>query len=326
MQPIVNLQNGDGFPLENGLPPGYRGIILQGAEAVSGQSSLGRVVLQHFQRADFSIQFGIYKFLHLVQCALRRPPFPTGSLLALKSNLKSTMNGTGSLSLRQGQFSFLQYGGQDIHAEFKANKEYQVFEISWSGDLLSQALANFSEMAERFKPGVPDTGPSIISSRRFAGDKARALIHDILHSNFDPELTEEYFGYRIREYLLLLLVESSKKEKQRIPLTKGEKQIIRKLTERLKQDPRGKFPIALLAREMGMNEMKLKMAFQQEVGKPISRFHMEQRMKEAHRLLKIDGYPAKMVAQMVGYSYVTNFISHFREYFGYPPSTIQKKL
>jgi AraC-like DNA-binding protein len=324
MQPFVNLQNGDGFPLDNGLPPGYRGIILQGSEAVYGQSSLGRVVLQHFQRTDFSIQLGIYKFLHLVQCVLRRPAFPTGALLALKGNLKSTINGIDRLTLREGQFSFLQYGDQNIVADFKAGREYHVLEISWSDKILSQALVHFSVLAEPFRQTGPGLITSILSSPRFAGEKARTLINDILQSNFNPELTDDYFGYRIREYLLLLLVESSKKAKQRIPLTKEEKQMIRKLTEQLKQDPRGKFPIALLAREMGMNEMKLKLAFQQEVGKPISKFHMEQRMKEAYRLLKT-GLPTKTVAAMVGYELTTSFITQFREHFGYPPSQIQKK-
>lgn len=235
------------------------------------------------------------------------------------------MTGIGNITLLEGQYSVLQYNGGNILADFKAGKEYQVLEISCSPGMLSQALAHFPELAERFKKAAAFTSPSLIIPRRHIGEKARTLLKELLQARFDPQVNEEYFGYRVREYLLLMLVESSKAGKPQIALSTSEVNRIHALAERLKMEPRGKFPITALAREMGMSEMRLKLAFQQEIGKPISKFHMDQRMKEAHRLLKEDGYPAKMVAQMVGYSYVTNFISHFREYFGYPPSTIQSK-
>jgi AraC-like DNA-binding protein len=325
MQPIINLQDGEGFPLKAGLPAGYRGVILQGARAISGQTPFGLVVFQNFQQADFSVQVGIYKFMHLVRCVLRRPPFQTGSLIALKTNLNSSVTGIGNLTLLEGQYSFLQYNGGNILADFKAGKEYQVLEISCSPEMLSQALTHFPMLAEQFKKATALSSPSLIIPRRYARENVRTLLKELLQARFDPQVTEEYFGYRVREYLLLMLVESSKAEKPLIALSTEEINRIQALAERLKMDPRGKFPIAALAKEMGMSEMRLKLAFQQEIGKPISKFHMDQRMKEAHRLLKDDGLPAKMVAQMVGYSYVTNFISHFGEYFGYPPSTIQKK-
>ncbi len=60
-------------------------------------------------------------------------------------------------------------------------------------------------------------------------------------------------------------------------------------------------------------------------GKTIFKFHLDQRMKEARRLLKDSGLPTKVIAWMVGYDLTTSFITQFSLYFNYPPSKIQKK-
>lgn len=121
------------------------------------------------------------------------------------------------------------------------------------------------------------------------------------------------------------MVESSRKGYPKLNLTNEQKEKLIALKIRIEQDPIGRFRIADLAREMEMNEMKLKLAFKQLVGKPITEFHMDQRMKEAYRLLKFSGLSTKEVARLVGYDYTTNFITGFRKYYGFPPSDIQKK-
>jgi AraC-like DNA-binding protein len=120
-------------------------------------------------------------------------------------------------------------------------------------------------------------------------------------------------------------VETSKTEALGILLTKDEEDRMRELGERLQQDPQGRFPIATLAKEMGMNEMKLKLAFKQVNGKGIFEYHLDQRMNEALRLLKNSDLSTKEIASLVGYEFTTSFITGFRKYFGFPPSMIQRK-
>ncbi|MEJ0082017.1 MAG: hypothetical protein WDM78_13960 [Puia sp.] len=117
--------------------------------------------------------------------------------------------------------------------------------------MISQTLQYFPTLSELFLKAGSDSNTHIISSARFAGEKAMALVWDILHSPYDPVVNEGYFEYRIWEYVLLTMVELSKIEEPPIILTKSETDRIIELGKRLQSDPKAKFPIALMARELG---------------------------------------------------------------------------
>ncbi len=322
MQTVFDLRDNEYF--QNGLPDGYRGIILQGAIASFAKSASGLVVLQNFSQSDFSIQLSIFKFLHLVRSILRPPVFAIGPILALKNNFKSTMSEMGTFNLKEGQFSFLHYGSDIILAEFKGGREYHLLEISCSPEMLSQILLYFPKIAKTFQETVLDSSASVLCSQLTATEKALGIVHDILHSHFLPGINDELFEDRVREYLLVLMAEASKAEEPKVKLGNDEKDLLFRIAERMKLFPNSRFPISKLAREMGMNTMTLKMAFKQEFHKGIFEFHLDQRMKESRRLLKESNLNIKTIASMVGYDRATSFITKFSEYFGYPPSRIQK--
>jgi AraC-like DNA-binding protein len=325
MLTLINLLDEDSYPLQDGLPAGYRGLIFHGATQLSFQTKSGMVVFQEFRQADFAIHLGVYKFLHMIRCILRPQGFSIGSFLALKNNFKCSIEGIGLIRVKEGHFNFIKNNKENIETEFRAGKEYQMFEISCSEEMVAQTLHYFPRLAKQFEKTSNHLSSHVLLHNRFAGDKVLSLVNDILNSPFNASINKIYFEYKVREYLLLLMAESSKTEEPKIFLSKAEKDRFEDLAVRLQQDPNGKFPITPLAREMGMNEIKLKLGFKQIFGKGIFKYHLDQRMKEAHRLLKDSGLPIKTIASLVGYSMVTSFITRFREYFGYPPSQIQKK-
>jgi AraC-like DNA-binding protein len=325
MQLIFNLQDGNHIPMKDGLPDGFRGNVLQGAMASHAQNALGTVVLQNYHAPQFSIQLGIFKFFNLVRSIFYPPDFPIGCLLCLKNDLHCVIDKNQNFTLKEKEFSFLHHGKENIRAEFEGNREYQLLEISWSPSMLDQTAGYFPALTEEFKKIIDAQDISFVSPPRFSGKKTMLLVRDLLDSPFDTEVNKVYIEYKAREYLLLVMAESSKTVEPRIFLSTMEKNRLLELGRRLQEDPSGKFPIDVLAKELDMPEIKLKLAFKQVFGKGIFEFHLDQRMKEAHRLLKDSRLPTKMVAAMTGYNHTTNFISMFRKYFGYPPSRIQRK-
>jgi AraC-like DNA-binding protein len=326
MQIIFNIQDGNHFPLQNGLPEGFRGNVLQGAMASHAHNASGLVILQNYHHPDFTIQLGIFKFFYLVRSVLHPPEFPIVSLLSLKNNMNCVIEGIEALSLKENEFCFLNFNSKNIVAEFEGSQEYHLLEISWSPKIIAQTIPHFPNLAGQFEKGSDIQSASFIIAPHSAGKKTLRPVQDILNSPFEATVNEAYFEYKIREYLLLLMVESSRKGDPKLNLTEEQKEKLMALKLRIEQDPVGRFRITDMAREMEMNEMKLKLAFKQLVGKPITEFHMDQRMKEAYRLLKFSGLSTKAVARLVGYEYTTNFITGFRRYYGFPPSDIQKKL
>ena len=324
MQEILDLRKEDSFPLKAGLPPDYRGLVLQGSEPYSGQTASGLIVLQNFQRPGFSIQLGVYKFLRLVHCFLQPPFFPACSTHSLKSDLKSRIPGIGSFTLRENQFSFIHYGNEVILADFKAEKEYQLLYVSCSPATIDPFQTYFPELLEKFRNKINDPSAALITPQRRAGRHAGKIINELLWSPFASSMNEIYIDDKVREYVWLLMIEATKAEIRHMPLTDEMTDQLTDLGRQMRENPHEKFPISKLARAMGMNDMSFKLAFKQVFGKGILEYHLDHRMNEARRLLK-EGMNIKTVAAMTGYDLTTSFITKFIEYFGYGPSKIQLK-
>ena len=325
MQPIFKLQDGGNIPLSDGLPPGYRGYILNGAESFSFQNSTDLIVLQNFQRADFAIRLGIYKFLRIVKSILEPPAFSTGATLTLKQDFDGGIKENGDFLLHADQFSFIQYAGKELLAEFKEGREYRILDISCSSEIMAATLLHFPDLAGLFETANSLKKTSIITPPRYAGFQALGLVDNLLNSPFEPIVNEIYFEYKVRESLILFLTETSKKNTTEVVFTKEEEELIFELKSRLEMDPTGKIRIADLARDFGMNTMRLKILFKKLFGWTIFQYHFKHRMKVALRLLKDPQYNTKMVASIMGYKRVTTFISQFRHFHGFAPGDIQSQ-
>lgn len=80
--------------------------------------------------------------------------------------------------------------------------------------------------------------------------------------------------------------------------------------------------LAALAREVGVNETKLKAGFRRLFGDTVFGVLRRERMEEAHRLLRTRRYGVSEVALRVGYANPSKFAAAFRARFGLRPSDV----
>lgn len=95
---------------------------------------------------------------------------------------------------------------------------------------------------------------------------------------------------------------------------------LRRVQEMLIHHPDTVVSLKNLAREMAMNEFKLKDGFKRLFGTPVFKFLFEERMKKARHLLSETDKPIGEIAVLVGYKNVASFSAAYRKRFGYPPS------
>lgn len=81
--------------------------------------------------------------------------------------------------------------------------------------------------------------------------------------------------------------------------------------------------LAELAREAGLNELKLKAGFRALFGSPVFAYLRAHRMREAERLLRMHEYTVTEVALRVGYANPSKFAAAFKRHFGVRPSDIR---
>lgn len=325
MHPDFNLSGHEGFQITPSLPNDYRGMILRGAKVMTANSSAGVIILQQLDHSQYSINYSIFNFLQSVKISGKQRSAMLVAFLALKNNIRYSIKGFGLLQLRQGQFALLHsIRGCEITSAYEKEKEYHTLEVSWSEEMLKQALPYFPFLKVLFSPKTTLKSFYVQPPGLQAGTKALNLVNELLKTPYNDTLNKLYFEHKVREYLLLLLVEAGKKPSPKINLIKEQQDKIIALGTRLSNEPDKKFPIADLAVEMQMNEMKLKVAFKEVFGQGIFEYQLEARMKEAQRLLRETDLSTKAIAGMVGYELTTSFITRFREYFGYPPGDITR--
>lgn len=80
-----------------------------------------------------------------------------------------------------------------------------------------------------------------------------------------------------------------------------------------------------LARQVGLNDFKLKAGFKELFGTTVFGYIREERMNTARMLLEQGQTNVSETALMVGYSNMSHFSALFRKTFGFNPSEVSKK-
>jgi AraC-like DNA-binding protein len=80
-----------------------------------------------------------------------------------------------------------------------------------------------------------------------------------------------------------------------------------------------------LARQVGINEVKLKEGFKELYGNSIHTYLLQLRLEKAKQLLLTTTMPITDITYHIGYSHVTHFTTLFKKEFGLTPSEWRKE-
>lgn len=83
--------------------------------------------------------------------------------------------------------------------------------------------------------------------------------------------------------------------------------------------------IAELAKQIGLNEFKLKMGFKQLYNNTIFGYSFDARMEKARIMLQSNKYQVKEIAYTIGYNNPSHFIAAFKKKFGVTPNRYLEK-
>ena len=315
------------FQVFDSLPDDFSGYRLPGATILSAVlPGTATIVQQEVATSDFTLRYNYFGVLQPLRLKLAQHGAKLISFLSTGNTLDYDINGIGNLKLKQGQFTMLHSPSREGLIHFFKAKNYSCMEVSWTENWLCSLLAQFNILQKIFSPLARHSYGLLIPQKpRPAGIRALDMATSMLKAPFDKDISRLFLERQAYLYLLLLLVESSKKPVPLQRLTERERETLIAMGEKIRRGFDRQFSIDELSREAGMNSMKLKTGFREIHGDPISRVHMKARMDEARRLIAETDYSTQQIASMVGYKHPTSFIGHFQKYFGYAPSLVQCK-
>lgn len=120
-------------------------------------------------------------------------------------------------------------------------------------------------------------------------------------------------------------METKKPYKEKIILTKQDIRAIHAAKDIIKNNPRKHLIIAAIAKQVHINELKLKYGFKQLYGMGLFTYLTNIRMNHARKMLRKKDVSVKQVAIDSGYKFISNFITAFKRKFGYTPGSLKTK-
>lgn len=150
------------------------------------------------------------------------------------------------------------------------------------------------------------------------------VLQQILNCPYQNWTRQFYLESKALELLILWLSQTNKEGSRSCKLPPADINCIHQakdiLVHRLHQPP----SLLELARQVGLNDRKLKQGFRQVFGTTVFGYLHHYRMQQAHQLLTSGQTNVKETARLVGYASQSSFNAAFKKKFGVNPKTLQR--
>jgi AraC-like DNA-binding protein len=154
----------------------------------------------------------------------------------------------------------------------------------------------------------------------------KEITSQILNCPFDIATRQFYFDIKVRELLYQILEHAYKRKLTDYSFTPWEVKKLHEAKDILELHISKKPPIIkALAKQVALNQFKLKTGFRQFFNSGIFEWLLEKKMQHAKELVLNTNIPIKAISGMVGYPLTTNFITAFRRRFSVTPGSLRRK-
>lgn len=295
---------------------------LPGSRVRVFQNSSVNLLIKELVEDLFAVRFKSFRFTK--QQALESESARSGlhSKVVLSNTLAYDIEELGHMSQQSDSVSLLWGQTLRCHAVFEPGLDYQSLDIYAAPALIQQLTAFFPGLAPHLET---KTARHLLPNPCFVTPSLKQVIADMLNCPYDVATSRFYFDLKVREYLYLLFEECLHTRKSRYRFTPYEVEQIQNakdlLTADLTKPPR---TIRQLAREVAMNEFKLKAGFRHFFNTGVFECYQQARMYWARHLLLHTSKPMKEICGLAGYARTSSFITGFRKKFGYTPGSLRR--
>lgn len=155
---------------------------------------------------------------------------------------------------------------------------------------------------------------------------AKMVVDQIFNCPYTGSLKKLYLETKSMELIICQLAETAHApvEINSLPLQSSERERIHFAKEILLGDMGNPPSLHTLARQTGLNEIKLNRGFKQEFGMTVYKLYQMHRIKQSKEILDEGRLNIDETAQFLGFFDTTHFIKQFKNYFGTTPGAYLK--
>lgn len=305
-----------------GIPKGYSGPVLPGANQFQLRTNYLELFIQELKREEYSIRLVIGNVLQKILASKWMQKEGLYVNFMLQNGVRKHIESIGKLHTRPGFHSLFYTTPTNCSAVFDSTDELKLLGIYYSPELLGELKPYFPDFDKAIKK---KTATFQINQTIWTIPSLTKAINELIECPYSEQSKQYFFDLKVREILFQLLELTCRQTNKQYYYTSFEVGKIHKVKSILENSIDQKPPtIKSLAKQVALNEFKLKTGFRQLFHSSLFQFITDQKMHVAHHLLLNSDKPIKEIAGLVGYPLTTNFITAFRKKFGYTPGALRR--
>jgi AraC family transcriptional regulator, transcriptional activator of the genes for pyochelin and ferripyochelin receptors len=325
MDKQINCTNA--FQVVN-LPDEHQRIskyFIHGLSCKTVERPWGTVVIYFWRGNHYKLSF-TYLMVNQTKTLCRKVTEPLVELMVPFTSTFSFERNGELHTYKKHQYNLLYAPCIQDRVQLQAGDCLGLFRIS----LLTSFLKSFAEpfaCFESFLQQLKENKESKLHSHPlFLNAEMVGIINDIKNQNLAPDMLHPYLEVKTKEFLVWLLIRARQQPFSATNYTPGEEQIAQRARELIDQDFEKFYTIKQLARLIGTNENKLKIAFKRLHGTTIFNYSIQARLQHAKLLLRQTDLTLQHIALAVGYPDASNFSVAFKRQYGYAPGYLKKRI
>lgn len=209
------------------------------------------------------------------------------------------------------------------------NTVHRMLEIQMSDDFFMRLIDEDCPTLSRFASNIEKQQVARIAPNNLViTPKMRSAIGEIMSSNRKGRMLHLYLEAKLLELFTMQIEQCEYLYGDSVPKTSLKKGDIDKLhaaKERLEHALYEPPTLLALAREVGINDFKLKKGFRELFGTTVFGYVNDIRMEQAHTMLLDENKTVTEVADALGYSEPHHFSKAFKKKYGYPPRELKQQ-
>ena len=238
--------------------------------------------------------------------------------IAWKHPCQAAIIGTGSWKLNIGEFGAMLTNAWRTHHTLTGQGETTTLEVMGSTEWM-QAVG--LEWEEPVPAGFP-----LLMGRPFRSLNAqmKEWIEEILFNDFIGDFQAAYRAETLQQLLMALIEETDRSVPTQVELSPFDREAVLHAAQHIRANSPRHCSIGQIAREVGMNDCRLKKIFQQEMRMGMHEYLIDLRLNEIRRELLHTKKPIKALYEQAGYASMQGFITGFRRHFGCAPGALRR--
>lgn len=309
-------------PFEKADGPVIAYPVLAGCRVLWYRNEDLQMLIKELMAELFTIRYQLFQFQknQAIECNSNKSGIL--SRVMLQGALHFSIENKENIHQQEGTVFMTWSEAAHCKALFEGGKDYQALDIFFSRRMVEQLSVYYP----RLKPELlEDFTKRKTRQPLFMTAAVKKVVTEIMDCNYDESTSRFYFDLKVREYLYVLMEGWGHEVVSRYRFAPFEKELVYRAREVLLKDLR-KPPLTVreLAREVGLNEFRLKSGFKFFFDMGIFESFQRARMEMARAMLIGTNKPIKEIAGLAGYPRTTNFITAFRKFYGETPGGVRR--